>query len=172
MEWNSTKSSDGKSVKVTLQFKEPIGDNTVEYVAAAPPDFRSSFSGSALPFANPDQAFSKTPNTGNVMLNENGIGSFEIMMPNSYMIRLGTIQVPPTVFVSYTNALKQKQVANLQLCEPVPFRSMTYPSLRKDAMFYKNEMVPISTQETILRASAYPTENMTPPNFWGQRPPL
>ena len=88
------------------------------------------------------------------------------------MTKLGGLQIPPTVFVTYVDHKQEKQVASIQLDEPIPFRTLSYPRTRNDAMFYANETVPISTQEAILRASAYPQVNKTPDNFWGQRPPL
>jgi hypothetical protein len=44
---------------------------------------------------------------------------------------------------------------------------------RKDAMFYKyGWLMPVRTQEQILRDSAYPDENKMASNFWGLKPPL
>lgn len=178
MEYSIQTQQDGRAVHVTLNFREPLGASTVEYVAAAPPDYRMSFSGSALPFANADQAFANTPNKGSVTVHSgSNTCTLELMMPNSYMVKLGTIQVPPTVFVSFIKANGQKQVVPVKLSEPVPFRMLTYPSgpftrPRVDAMFYDNPDVPIGTQEQILRASAYPDVMKMPENFWGQKPPM
>lgn len=177
MEWSILPATDGRAVTVTLKFQEQVAPGSkVSYVAACPPDYRQSFSGSGLPFANAAQAFENTPNRGEIQLDGSLTTSFKLMMPNSYMVHLGTVQVPPTVFVSFTNASGAKQVVPIKLSEPIPFRMMTYPNqftrARVDATFYDNPNVPIGTQEEILRASAYPAENKMPGNFWGQRPPL
>ena len=168
---------DGRGVQVNLRFKEQLASPVVEYVAAAPPDYRMSFSGSGLPFANADQAFANTPNRGHIHVDVTQTCSFKLVMPNSYMVQLGTVQVPPTVYISFVNATGKKQVMPIKLSDPIPFRMLTYPSspftkARADATFYENATVPIGTQEEILRASAYPTAMKMPDNFWGQKPPL
>jgi hypothetical protein len=168
---------DGKSVQVNLRFKETIASPVVEYVAAAPPDYRMSFAGSGLPFANADQAFANTPNRGEVRVDASMTCNFKLVMPNSYMVQVGTVQIPPTVYISFVNSAGKKQVMPIKLSDPIPFRMMTYPSgpftkARSDPTFYDNLTVPIGTQEEILRASAYPTTMKMPDNFWGQKPPL
>ena len=168
----------GRHVELKLRFKEPLAEPRIQYVAAAPPDYRMSFSGSALPFANAEQAFASTPNRGEAVIDTVTMScTVKLMMPNSYMVKLGSVQVPPTVFVSFTNGQGRKQVMPVKISDPVPFRMLTYPSgpftsPRSGPGFYDNPDVPIGTQEDILRASAYPEVMQMPTNFWGKRPPM
>lgn len=154
------------------RIKEPVQDGVIRYVAASPPDYRSTYTGSGLPFANHSQAFDNTPNKGVVSLVDN---TFEIklMFPNSYYIGLGTVMVPPTVFVYYvTNEGVERQVP-IQVSEGIPYRSLTYPGIRKDSMFYSSGWsLPVRTQEQVLRDSGYPNINSMDVNHWGLKPPL
>jgi hypothetical protein len=153
----------------------------VEFIAACPPDQRSSFSGSALPFANPKQAFQGTPNKGSVdienLQEQQAIDLPLASMPNAFYVGLGTVYVPPVVYVRYTSQGRHVTEA-FGLSKGVPFRMLTYPSApatrsREDAMFYAVEEQPVRSQEAILRASAYPLNPAEmPANFWGTRPPL
>ena len=141
------------------------------YVAAAPPDYRSSFTGSALPFANASHAFYNTPNRGKVQVA--GDGSFEVGLqaPNAYYVAHGTVRVPPVLHLVYTVDGRRQQVA-LPVGRGVPFRSLTYPPSRKGAApFYAPENPTARSQYDILMASAFPAYNIQPPNFWGNKPP-
>ena len=140
------------------------------YVAAAPPDYRSSFSGSALPFTHATQACYNTPNRGKVHVA--GDGSFEVnlLAPNAYYVAHGTVRVPPTLHLVYSLTGRREQVS-LPVAHGVPFRSLTYPPSRKDATFYAPEHPKVRSQYDILVASAFPEYNIEPANFWGTRPP-
>lgn len=172
--------------RVTLKDL-PDNGTQVEFIAACPPDQRSSFSGSALPFANPKQAFQGTPNKGSVgtkdaedpkeQQDRKAIDLPLASMPNAFYVGLGTVYVPPVVYVRYTSQGRHVTEA-FGLSKGVPFRMLTYPSApatrsREDAMFYAVEEQPVRSQEAILRASAYPLNPAEmPANFWGTRPPL
>jgi hypothetical protein len=146
----------------------------VEYLAAAPVDRRTSFSGSGMPYADEEQAFYDSPNTGSA--NVEGDGSFAIRMkvPSSYYIGLGTVLVPPTVYIKYA---QEDEIKTFKIIVdgPVAFRMLTYPMHPKRASpeFYSVNPKPLPrTQEQILRASGYPTDNVVPDNFWGTKPPV
>jgi hypothetical protein len=170
--------NEGYSFDVTVfgRIKEAVQNDTIRYVAAAPPDYRATYTGSGLPFANHQQAFDNTPNKGLVKVID---GTFEInlMYPNSYYIGLGTVIIPPTVYLNYvTNEGLSRQV-KIQLSEGIPFRTLTYPAQytapRADALFYGGGWdLPVRTQEQILRDSAYPSTNTMNFNFWGMKPPM
>lgn len=149
---------------------ESVKDNLIYYVAAAPPDYRATFTGSGLPFANPVQAFDTTPNVGSLTLNNNKF-ELSIMYPNAYYTDLGTVYNPPTLYVYYINRQGQQRTIDIQLSEGIPFRKLTYPNGRTSASFYNMDL-PVRSQEEILRDSAYPATNKEPENFWGLRPPL
>lgn len=152
--------------------KEQVTDDVIHYIAACPPDYRATYTGSGLPFANQPQAFQGSPNQGSVKLID---GTFEIrlMFPNSYYIGLGTVLVPPTLFIRYVSNEGKDRSVSVNLSEGIPYRTLTYPSGRKDATFYKGGWeMPVRTQEKVLRDSGYPSKNVVPPNHWGLKPPL
>ena len=156
---------------VTFSGKLPQqpDDGTAYYIAAAPPDYRSSFTGSAMPFVDSEQAFYNTPNRGSVRVREDGSFDVHLVMPNSYYVGLGTVRVPPTLHVSYQVSGQRVQKA-MQISRGVPFRSLTYPNTRTSPVFYASEAQYIRSQEQILHASSYPDINAEPDNFWGEKP--
>jgi hypothetical protein len=147
-------------------------------MAANPPDFRTSYSGSALPFASKDQAFEESPNIGKVTI-VNSKFTIKVLFPNSYMIGLGSVLIPPTVYLQYITT-KDNEVHNfsIQVSNGIPYRTLTYPlaggCARQQSVFYSNHhCLPIrKNQEEILRQSAYPQRNIEPSNFWGDKPSL
>lgn len=160
-------------INITLEYQPD--DGKVTYIAACPPDHRSSFSGSALPFANPKQAFEGTPNKGIVEVDDKTV-TLQLRYPNAYYVGLGTVYIPPMVYISYMHDGKRVEESVI-VSQGVPFRTLTYPAgptarARIDATFYEVEDKPVRSQEEILRASAFPEQNITPENFWGMKPPL
>lgn len=165
-----------KDIIVYGKIKEAVKDNTIYCFAANPPDYRATYTGSGLPFANQEQAFENTPNKGKVVLVD---GSFELqlMFPNSYYVGLGTVLVPPSVFIKYENMEGKERKVSIKLSDGIPYRLLTYPMqytmARRDPMFYGHGWkLPVRTQEEVLRDSAYPSDNKMAPNFWGLKPPL
>lgn len=150
-----------------------IADNVVggriRYAAAAPADRRSSFSGSGLPFSNNAQAFDNTPNQGSLELQMGN--AFEITLagiPNSYYAGLGTVLIPPTVYIFYNNGSGEK-IVSIQVTDSIPYRTLTYPSVRSGVEFYKGGFeLPVRSQEQILVDGRYPERSH--PDFWGLRP--
>lgn len=165
-------------VVIKGRVNEMVAGDTIYYIAAAPPDYRATYTGSALPFANQADAFEGTPNVGKVKVSAaNGSFEIQLMYPNSYMVGLGSVQVPPTVYLEYKNVNGQVRKVQVKVSEGIPYRSMTYPyarCARKDATFYSvHHCLPIrKNQEQILRDSAYPEKNSMPSNHWGLKPAL
>lgn len=167
---------DNKHLSIHIRVNEHVKDRKMFYIAAAPPEFRASYTGSALPFANPQQAFDNTENQGNVDLNMQNECSIEMTFPNAYYSGLGTDYVPPTLYLTYNNGYSEK-VVSIKLSEGIPYRMLTYPirgtAPRKDVMFYKGMWdLPVRSQEQILRDSGYPSINKMHANFWGLKPPV
>lgn len=169
-----------KQLTIKGRINEYVKDDTVYYLAAAPPDYRATFSGSGLPFANQVQAFQHTPNKGTVKVPGHG-SEFEIklMTPNAYYVGLGTVYVPPTLYLEYVNINGVKRNVSIKLSEGIPYRSLTHPGPgqktmpRANAMFYATQFhLPVRSQEQILRDGAYPTTNHMNADFWGLKPPL
>ena len=153
-------------------LKENVNNTKITFWAANPPDYRQSFTGSGLPFANPEMAYDNTENKGMVMTDSSGKFQFRLKLPNSYYLGLGTIHRSPHVHIRIQND-KRDTVHSVDLHGAIPFRMLTYPSppqtvARSSPLFYntRNEL-PIRSQEQILRDSAYPSTNKMPDNFWG-----
>lgn len=165
-------------VIVTGRVDDSADNDRLNFYAAAPPDYRQSFSGSGLPYSSPDQAFYGTPNIGSVRINAGGEFGIRFVYPNSYYVGLGSLVVPPSLHVWY---LKDGvEVRNsIKICDGIPFRSLTYPSLptrpRQNPLFYAPKKPDdVRSQEKILRDSGYPfsIHASMPENFWGGKPPM
>ena len=165
-----------KDMVVFGTLKEAAKNDAIYYFAANPPDYRATYTGSGLPFANQAQAFENTPNKGKVAI-VNGTFEIQLMYPNSYYIGLGTVIVPPSLFLEYETMQGVSRTVTIKLSDGIPYRLLTYPMqntmARKDAMFYSHGWkLPVRSQEQVLRDSAYPTVNKMHANFWGLKPPL
>jgi len=165
-----------KDMIVYGKLRERVKNDVVYFFAANPPDYHASYTGSCLPYANESQAFENTPNKGTSKVLD---GTFEvkIMFPNSYYVGLGTVIVPPTLYVHYFNLEGVLRKISIKLSDGVPYRMLTYPmqytKARRDATFYDGGwQMPVRTQEQVLRNSAYPHINKMDPTFWGLKPPL
>ena len=87
---------------------------------------------------------------------------------NSYYTGLGSVLVKPHVNFKVCETGGTDKIYKIDLGDNIPYRSLTYPSSRHSSTFYngRNKGEPLS-QEQLLRKSAYPSKNYTPPNFWG-----
>uniref|UniRef100_A0A6C0BG07 Uncharacterized protein n=1 Tax=viral metagenome TaxID=1070528 RepID=A0A6C0BG07_9ZZZZ len=169
-----------RQISVKGRINENIKDNKLYFVAASPPDYRATFTGSGLPFHSQIQAFQNTPNKGSIDINGYG-EEFEIklIMPNSYYVGLGTVVVPPTLYLEYVNQFDVKRNISVKLSYGIPYRSLTWPgpgqntAPRANVMFYGTQFnLPVRSQEQILRDSCYPVQNKMDSDFWGLKPPL
>lgn len=156
-------------VELHVTFKDIIDGGKVYYIAPSPADHRHSFSGSGLPFPSERVAFEGTPNKG--VLEGGASHTVKLFMPNAYYADFNGTLVPPYVLFEYASGGKHR-TAKVTLGQGIPYRSLTYPKGRKDAMFYKKGWsLPVRTQEQIARHSGYPVINMEAPDYWGLRPP-
>ena len=78
------------------------GAKHLKYLAAAPSDFRLSYSGSGLPFASAEQAYFNTPNKGELDTEFSGDFTFKLKSPNAYYVFQGVTLVRPHVHI-YVN---------------------------------------------------------------------
>lgn len=158
------------------KFSEKVKNNVIRYIAASPADHRGSFTGSGLPFANQIQAFDGTPNVGEVVLNADMTFQIDLITPNSYMVGLGSMLVPPTLYIRYASIEGESRLITIKLSNGIPYRLLTYPTnpvARKDATFYDAQFfLPVRSQEDILYDSGYPLTNLAAETFWGLKPPL
>lgn len=161
-------------MRVTFTVNDVVDDNIINYIAASPPDYRTSYTGSGLPFFSYLQAFDNTPNKGEIQVTGMDM-SIDLMYPNSFYMGLGTVIVPPTLYISYVSNGKEVSKA-IPLSDGIPYRMLTYPMKftkpRRDVTFYDGTWdLPVRTQEQILRDSSYPATNHMASNFWGLKPP-
>ena len=164
-------------IKIVGRIDDRLGDKRVYYIAAAPADHRATFTGSGLPFANQLQAFEGTPNVGVVNVNElDNSFEIELMTPNSYMVGLGSVLVPPTLYMEYLDGDRKVRRIAIKVSNGIPYRMLTYPMVprpRSSVQFYDSQFyLPVRSQEQILLDSGYPLINVMPENHWGLKPPL
>lgn len=157
-------------VLVDIYLNSELASEVIRYKAVAPPDYRGSFTGSALPFPNEDFAFEHSPNVGTLKVST-ATRRFTITldMPNSYYAPNGKDIIPPYVDVMYE--IKESAAplsTRIYLAKGrVLNRSLTYHENRTSPLFYKADL-PVRTQEQILRDSGFQVNRTT---FWGKRPP-
>jgi len=158
-------------VKYDLGAVSAVKPLYVQYWAAAPPNYMTSWSGSGMPFANETIAFDNSPSKGVAPL-INGKYMFKVHYPNAYYTNLGTKYVPPSIHIRVVDELNQPltPVHTIKMGNGIPFRSESTPDLNRGPEFYQNPQ-PIRSQWQILMESAYPSNNQQPENFWGGRTP-
>ena len=166
------KNDDG-TVTVECVFEDGVDVQSLQFKAARPADHRASYTGSAFPFANKQQAFDNTPTQGKVKVMGNTF-RLTFPIPNSYYANVGTQFVPPTLFVSYINGNGSNQIIEIQVDEQIPYRFLQFPSQRQNATFYHaHHNLPVRTQEQVLLDGQYPTSpRKMAGDYWGLRPAL
>lgn len=157
----------GNHVVVEGTINDKLSSEYVLYRAAAPCDRMVTFTGSGLPFANKNQAYTNTPNKGKVKLNNS---KFEIVIqiPNAYYKEFGVLQLP-YIDIMYNNSNTLR--ISLDMFKNA-YRSLEYPNLRKkeNTLFY-DRILPVRSQEQILRDSEY-RPYIEANDFWGLKPPI
>ena len=161
------------TVKASISDRVILEPNAKITYWAANPAQRGISPASGYPYTSAEQAFDRSPNIGKVPIID---GNFEITVvyPSAYYAGLGSVLIPPTLHIKIDGS--DEHYAAIRLGEEVPFRTLTYPSnasrnARDSPLFYYNPNLPIRSQESILRSSAYPSHYNTPNNFWGYKPP-
>lgn len=151
---------------INIHTKQNIDNNTLYFIAPNPPDYRTSYSGSALPFFNKEQAFDNTSNKGKVLF-KNKKASFGIKYPNSYYHDLGNTQVVPHVDLLYSINGKEYIYSYKLSDNPIPYRSLTHPYTRTSPLFYKPKTEKtVASQSKLLCETAYPLRNTSITDFW------
>ena len=133
--------------KVDRDIKHGL-PKVVHYIAPAPADHITSFSGSGLPFANIHQAFENTPNKGSTQVEPNGKFKFYIRSPNSYYKNFNTIQTPH-VTIRFDNDIEELNIDLVQ--ETIPHRVHQSINNKKPNT--------IKTQEELFRDTGYHTNH-------------
>ena len=115
-----------KKVELYGKITEKVSLNTISFIAPCPPDFRSSFTGSGLPYENADIAFDNTPNRGEVTLDANNAFTIQLFMPGSYYeysVSDGKVLVPPCIYITYNS-----KTVRILVEESIYFRSSSITS--------------------------------------------
>jgi hypothetical protein len=162
-------------ILVSGTVKSSTSDPLIVYWAASPPTYSTAYSGSGLPYPNPEVAYNRTSNSGAIRA-ENRRFSFRIKYPNSYYVGLGSLYVPPHVHIKVCEPGMNDKYFSVQIDDGIPFRTLTYPAPpsnkpRLSAIFYHEPEQEARSQEQILYDGGYPETNTMPDNFWGLRPP-
>ena len=97
------------------------GNCPIRYWAANPPDLRQSYSGSGLPFPNPEIAFENTSNRGMVNCDSHGRFEFKVVKPNGYYISQGRKLIGSQVKLHLGS---DDDIKILQLGNPIANRSL------------------------------------------------
>jgi hypothetical protein len=153
-------------------INDHVKERKIRYIAAAPADYKNTFSGSGFPFVSQLQAFDSTPNFGDIGLTFQNEFKIKLILPNSYAVGLGSIIVPPTLFIMYYNENNQEKLISIKLSDGIPYRHITYPIERKGPEFYNTQfyLYPMD-QWKQLEKSGYPKINKQYKSYFSQRPP-
>lgn len=150
--------NDDRFVTLKIVSRKQIDDNIVEYMGAHPPDRRTSFSGSALPFPNEEHAYDNTPTKGRIVLDESKppTGELTFALPNAYYTNLGNDYIKPHLRLRWKEDGRSRET-RIDLLDKVPFRTLTHPLERTSPHFYEHDDL-VSSQESILRKNGYPQQ--------------
>lgn len=154
--WRESSAADTTSythkvhMHTTLDDANPL--HPVRYMAAAPPDSRTSFSGSGLPAPDIFHAFSGGHTCGTAHIGQNGTIELTIPSPNAFWINCGMTMMPPSVFFVYKQhngrtVLKEVTMLN----EVVPYRD-----IMRTQHVWGHPSNLVTTQEDKLRQTEYP----------------
>jgi hypothetical protein len=100
---------------------EGLNNATVKYWAANPIARNYSYSGSALPYPNPEVAYENTPNQGYSLLDNNGRFNIKLDSPSGYYVRQGKILLKPHV---HFKVLDSDKVFTITIADFFPYRSL------------------------------------------------
>ena len=126
-----------------------------------PPDYKFSFSGSALPFASEEAAFN--PSQDAITVSTDGTASVYVSLPpntahpNYYYID-GTYSAPRALVQYTSNTQSVVELVTLHDVMRVVGRSLT-PTPR---MYASSRHGPVVTQESLLRSNAMPGVSCLP----------
>lgn len=133
-------------IEIEVTLPDISNDIYINYIAAAPADTMTNFSGSGLPYTSKEQAYYDTPNKGTIkVMNKKGI--IRLQKPNSYYKDFNKLQTPHVMLF-----IDDKQIADISIeTELINNRSIRYPINQ----FENNKKKLIVSQESILRSKDY-----------------
>ena len=122
-------------------------------MAGNPPIFNSSFSGSGLPYINPNIAFDNTPNIGKTTVINNKI-KIPLCFPSSFYSQMGKLLVEPSIFIKIESL--NGKIHQINIKNSIPYRQCVHHPKK----FQINSISLIDKQENILRSKSYPLKNI------------
>lgn len=120
-------------------------DSPIRFYAPSPPDYRSSFPGSALPFKSERQAFEGTPNTGIAAVDSDNQFRIEIAKPNAYYIIDDRIEPYVNIEYIFKGTQKSLRVTLGKSKEDKSLQTVPFP-MPSDT---------VQTQEHLLKETSY-----------------
>jgi len=145
----------------TIHVKGKINDNVnkgiIDYLACCPPEKRMNADASGMPYANAEIAFCNSPNKGRIELALGNKFSITLDNPGSYYVGLGTVLIPPTLFIRFKSIDKIK-IVSIKINEPVPYRTLTYPIKDLKTNEEQKENILVRSNEQIFKDSIYPMQ--------------
>lgn len=109
-------------VTIAGHLDKSLNGKNIEYIAANSITRGYSYSGSGLPYPNPEIAYDSTPNKGSVVIDNEGDFKFQIEYPNAYYVKQGTILLNPHVHM-YSKS--EGLLFTIDVGRPVQNRSLT-----------------------------------------------
>jgi hypothetical protein len=113
-------------------------NGTIKFIACNPADYRQSYSGSGLPFPNPEIAYQNTLNKGSAPV-VNGRFEFRIDFPNSLYVNQGTTLLPPHVLIRLCDGSDDVEI--VQLGESIPHRTLSSNTFTRSS--FKDKVYPL-----------------------------
>lgn len=123
--------------------------SSIDYIASAPADSRTTFTGSGLPFVTLAQAFWKTPNMGTASVSNDGHAKVNLAFPNK-ICPFSMEDIPPTLFVRWATKKRDGFVyTKVKIADvSVPHRDVRF------VQKFQNERL-IVTQDVALRGTRF-----------------
>ena len=144
-------------VEMHIELRRVPDVGKVHVTLPMTPDYRFTFSGSALPFPTEEVAFHPAQPTRSYMATGHVIQLPDVPMPNWYY-RHGRLE-PPRALVVYTHEGDAfEEMVVIQNVPRVPYKSLS-PAPR---VLASTRSCPVVTQETYLRSRAMPSRACFP----------
>jgi hypothetical protein len=146
------KEEDTDVLQIQGTVTNPSRYDKMELIGASPIDRMTNYSGSGLPFPNPEIAFSNTPNKYEIP--KDGTVNTVFKRPNSYYAVDTYTKVKPSVFVKLSSPrLVDPIIIKFELEDKLPLKTVFYRPERTGPEFYqrKADSIGVHSQEAILR---------------------
>jgi hypothetical protein len=109
------------SFNLSGKFNEITGQ-PLKYWAANPIPRMYSYSGSGLPYPNPEVAYENTPNQGEVLVDDAGQFSINLVQPSGYYTRQGSVLMKPHIHFRVPG---YNHVFTMFIADDFPYRSLS-----------------------------------------------